>query len=404
MDLYSKSGLTLPYLKDTEIERWYEEGQQKIKYTRIWLVLGTEANEFIENLDRSYNDKNLTSVSRNDMGGLCEVSAVYGERYWDDGQQEWYTVSGGRITHHLSRWVTNSPSAIKSFCNYAIGRAIYKDGVSVSCSPISGEPKVLCEASWDAQDEDELEEDDGSGDSGDGGFDDGDDDEEEGDGEEEGDIIKETSEAVQFSSTTESLTIDRKTIEENDPDILGSPKALEVLALLEAGQVAWQDSKSNSLITKSGWYRVTNNTLSFKEGPVVDDDSLTPEKINKIKSKLDNPPTFIFPVIRCSITSKIESGDNFTVNHMTGDMSSVGMKQQTILAGGTGIAAPQFMPTNTTDSTYQFETFWVYEGSSFDQSQNFQKIDKKGTLVFVGTQTASYRTVTQIQGKIQVVK
>ena len=397
MDLYSKSGLTLPYLKDTEIERWFEEGQQKIKYTRIWLVLGTEANEFIEHLDRSYNDKNLTSVSRNDMGGLCEVSAVYGERYWDDGQQEWYTVSGGRITHHLSRWVTNSPSAIKSFCNYAIGRAIYKDGVSVTCSPISGEPKVLCEASWDAQDEEELEEDDGSGDggSGDGGFDD--DDEEEG---EEEDMVKETGEAVQFSSSTESLTVDRKAVEENDIEVTNLPGVLEIIALLEAGQVSWQDTKNNTMISKNGWYRVTNNVLALKEGPVNTNDELTPEKVNLAKSRLDNPPTFIFPVIRCSLSTKIESADKMTVENMTGDLSNVGKTMESISAGGTSISAPQFTPLNTTSTQYAFETKWIYEGSSYDQSSTFEKTNKKGELRFVGNKTASYRTITQLKSGI----
>lgn len=382
MDLYSKSGLTLPYLKDTEVERWYEEGQQKIKYTRIWLVMGTEANDFIENLERSYNGKNLTSVSRNDMGGLCEISAVYGERNWDDGEQEWYTVSGGRLTHHLSKWVKNNAASIKSFCSYAVEKAIYKDGVSVSCSPVAGDPYVLCEASWDAQDEDDIEDDDP--------------DNPDYNPDEEEEDIKETGQSVQFSSSTESLTVDRKAVEENDVEVTNLPGVLEIIALLEAGQVSWQDTKTNTMITKNGWYRVTNNVLALKEGPVNTNDELTPEKVNLAKSRLDNPPTFIFPVIRCSLSTRIESADKMTVENMTGDLSNVGQTMESITAGGTSISAPQFTPLNTTSSQYSFETKWLYEGSSYDQSSTFEKTNKKGELRFVGNKTASYRTVTQL--------
>ena len=392
MDLYSKSGLTLPYLKDTEVERWFEEGQQKTKYTRIWLVKGTEANDFIENLDRSYNDKNLSSVSRNDMGGLCEVSAVYGERYWDDGEQEWYTVSGGRLTHHLSKWVANNPSSIKAFCSYAVGKAIYKDGVSVSCSPVAGDPKVLCEASWDAQDEDGMDDDP---DNPDDDPDNPDDDPEE----EEEEAIKETGESVQFSSSTESLTVDRKAVEENDVEVTNLPGVLEIIALLEAGQVSWQDTKTNTMITKNGWYRVTNNVLALKEGPVNTNDELTPEKVNLAKSRLDNPPTFIFPVIRCSLSTRIESADRITVESMTGDLSNVGHTMESITAGGTSISAPQFTPLNTTSTQYAFETKWIYEGSSYDQSSQFEKTNKKGELRFVGNKTSSYRTITQLKSE-----
>ena len=54
-DIYSKSGLSLPYLIDTDIERWLEDGnKERLKYIRKWAVLGTEANNFINSLSNNY--------------------------------------------------------------------------------------------------------------------------------------------------------------------------------------------------------------------------------------------------------------------------------------------------------------------------------------------------------------
>ena len=54
-DIYSKGGYKLPYLIDTDIERWLEDGNKECtRYIRKWAVLGTEANEFVTNLTTSY--------------------------------------------------------------------------------------------------------------------------------------------------------------------------------------------------------------------------------------------------------------------------------------------------------------------------------------------------------------
>lgn len=268
IELYSKSGLKLPYLIDTDLERWYEEGKEKIKYIQKWAVLGTEANDFISGLSTAYNGKALTATSREDRGALTIITVTYGDAEATNSNEEfeWWTVSGGLYTRHRSKWVENTPTAIKAFCASCISQATYKDGCSVSCSPQAGEQMVLCEATFSDRPDTEEEDTEG-GDGGDGG--------EGGDGgsgnggETESDT-KETGKSVQFSSSVETITLDYDTLKEKHPKIKSNQEALQVITLMENGSVTWQEA-NGGIIQKSGWYKVSNNTLALKEGPIISD-------------------------------------------------------------------------------------------------------------------------------------
>lgn len=391
-DLYSKQGISLPYLIDIDKEKWIAEGAEKVKYIQKWAVLGSEANAFIEGLTTSYNGKALTSTSREDRGAMCIITATYGEANFtnNDGEQEWWSLSGGKYTKHKTKWVSNNASAIRAFCESCKAQATYQDGVSVSCNPIAGEPKVLCEAQWTEEDADEGggEEDTESG-GGSGGS---------GGDQEEEESNKETGKAVQFSSTTETLILDHDTLVKKHPKITDNKDALKIIPLLESGSVSWQESKgANGIPSKTGWYRVTNNTLALKEGPIVDNENLTPELVGEIKRILDNPPQFIFPVIRATVSNRVESSDNMSIKAMTSDLGNVGSKSQSISAGGSAVGAPQLKPLNTTDTMgLTFQTQWLYEGASYDQGSTHTKA-LNGKLKFVGEVTKSYRTITEVQ-------
>ena len=390
-DLYSKEGISLPYLIDIDKEKWIADGNEKVKYTQKWAVLGTEANAFIEGLTTSYNGLALTSTSREDRGALCIITATYGEAVFtnNQGEQEWWSLSGGKYTKHKTKWVSNNASAIRAFCETCKAQATYQDGVSVSCNPIAGEPKVLCEAQWTEEDteagggEGDTETGGGSGGSG---------------GDEEEESNKETGKAVQFSSTTETLVLDHDTLVQKHPKITENKDALKIIPLLESGSVSWQVSKgSNGIPSKTGWYRVTNNSLALKEGPIIDNENLTPELVGEIKRILDNPPQFIFPVIRATVSNRVESSDNMSIKAMTADLGNVGSKSQSISAGGSNVGAPQLKPLNTTDTMgLNFQTQWLYEGASYDQGSTHTKA-LNGKLKFVGEVTKSYRTITEVQ-------
>lgn len=390
-DLYSKEGISLPYLIDIDKEKWIADGNEKVKYSQKWAVLGTEANAFIEGLTTSYNGLALTSTSREDRGALCIITATYGEAVFtnNQGEQEWWSLSGGKYTKHKTKWVSNNASAIRAFCESCKAQATYQDGVSVSCNPVAGEPKVLCEAQWTEED---AEAGGGDGDTESGGGSGG------SGGDEEEESNKETGKAVQFSSTTETLILDHDTLVKKHPKITENQDALKIIPLLESGSVSWQESKgANGIPSKTGWYRVTNNSLALKEGPIVDNENLTPELVGEIKRILDNPPQFIFPVIRATVSNRVESSDNMSIKAMTADLGNVGSKSQSISAGGSTVGAPQLKPLNTTDTMgLQFQTQWLYEGASYDQGSTHTKA-LNGKLKFVGEVTKSYRTITEVQ-------
>ena len=390
-NLYSKKGLKLPYLLDTDIERWIEDNREKTKYVQKWVVLQTEANTFVNALSTSYNGKALTSTSREDRGAMCIITVTYGDANFtnNNGEQEWWSVSGGLYTRHRSKWVENNPTSIKAFCASCISQATYKDGCSVSCNPQSGESMVLCEATWqdkpnDNNDDDEEDNPEG-GDGGDGG--DG--------GNTEQPTTKESGKSVQFSSSTESITIDFEQLKKKHPKILANPDVLKIITLMENGSVSWQD-KNGEIVTKAGWYKVSNNNLALKEGPVIDNEKITPELVGEIKRLLDNPPTFTFPVIRCSVTNKVESSDRMSIQGMVGDLSGVGGKTTSISAGGAVVKAPELTPLNVVGiEGMQFKTSWIYEGASYDNGNSYSKaVD--GKTRFVGEVTKSYRTVTEL--------
>ena len=333
----------------------------------------------------------MTATSREDRGALTIVTATYGDTAFSNsnGECEWWSVSSGLYTRHKTKWITNSPSAIKSFCASCISEATYKDGCNVSCSPVAGEDLVLCEATWSEKPEDR----DGGG----GDDDDGDNGGDNGGGNDDGnkDDTKTTGKSVQFSSSTETITLDYETLKEKHPKIKANPDALKVITLMENGSVSWQEA-NGGLIEKSGWYKVSNNTLALKEGPVVTNDKITPELVGEIKRILDNPPQFTFPVIRCSVTSKVEGSSNMSINSMVADLGSVGTKSQSINAGNSAVGAPELKPLNVLGMDgLTFKTNWIYEGSSYDNGGTYSKA-VNGKLKFVGEVTKSYRTVTEL--------
>lgn len=206
---------------------------------------------------------------------------------------------------------------------------------------------------------------------------------------------KETGKSVQFSSSTETITLDYEQLKEKHPKIKANPDALKVITLMENGSVSWQEA-NGGLITKSGWYKVSNNTLALKEGPVVANDNITPDVVGEIKRILDNPPQFTFPVIRCAVTSKVEGSNNMTIQSMVSDLGSVGTKTASINAGGANVGAPELKPLNVTGMDgLTFQTQWIYEGSSYDNGGTYSKA-VNGKTKFIGEVTKSYRTITEL--------
>ena len=330
----------------------------------------------------------MTATSREDRGAITVITATYGDAAFSNsnGECEWWSVSSGLYTRHKTKWVSNNPSSIKSFCAQCIGEATYKDGCNVNCNPIAGEDLVLCEATWSEKPEDRDSgggDEEGDNNGGDGGDGDGKDD------------AKQTGKSVQFSSSTETITLDYDLLKSKHPKIKDNPDALKVINLLENGSVTWQEA-NGGLIEKTGWYKVSNNTLALKEGPVVSNEQITPELVGEIKRILDNPPQFTFPVIRCSVTSKVEGSSSMSINSMVADLGSVGTKTESISAGNSAVGAPQLKPLNVLGiEGLTFITKWIYEGSSYDNSGTYSK-SVNGKLKFIGEVTKSYRTVTEL--------
>jgi hypothetical protein len=118
--------------------------------------------------------------------------------------------------------------------------------------------------------------------------------------------------------------------------------------------------------------------------------------VGEIKRILDNPPQFTFPVIRCSVTSKVEGSNNMTIQSMVGDLGSVGVKTSSISAGGSNVGAPELKPLNVTGiDGLTFQTQWIYEGSSYDNGGTYSKA-VNGKTKFIGEVTKSYRTITEL--------
>ena len=401
-DLYKKEGSQLPYLIDTRYQKWTSEGVVKEKYERRWVVLISEITSFIEALDISYNELALVSVERDDRGGMSIVTATYGDaglsdEFLDaDGELTWWTLSNGVYTYHIKRWVNNNPDDIKAFCNHCKSAYGYEDKeVSVMCNPIAGEARVMCEASF-SRTEEEV--------SGDSGGDYGED-EEDPDETEEADGIQVT------TSLQELLIPTKEYVAYNFHHGAPNDTIFDIAQDVKAGKlVAKRKGDLGGFITQDGWYDASEDNPQGWTTPKYGfaDEKWSPSQVATVIDWLSGTYTLPIICIHVSISTKKTSADKIKVSSITGMMSGVGSKSDTISVGGASMAIPAALEKvqDPSGHEYYLETKWFYEGASFDANSVQVKTKSKlstmvdGTSVresktyYEGRITHSYRTVT----------
>ena len=406
-ELYKKEGIDLPYLIDTRYTKWTSEGVVKEKYQRRWVVLISEINSFIETLDVSYNEFALASVERDDRGTMSVLTATYGDaglsdEFLDkDGELAWWTLSNGVYTYHIKRWVDNNPDSIKDFCISCRTSYDYEDKeVSVTCNPIAGESRVLCEATF-TRTEEEI-----NGEGGDSGSGDGDDETEEADG-------------IQVTSSVQEITLDTHTAVAKNFKLLMSDTVFKIAQDVKAGKlVCKRAGELGGYIKQDGWYDATDDNPQAWAEPIykIEPDSRWTEwYIMQINNAMAGTYTATVPCIHVSISTKKTSQDKIKVSSFTGMMSGVGATSDTISIGGASISIPESLKkvTDSAGNEYEATTRWLYEGASFDGSSVRAKTKPKLTTsadgkpvrelkkYYEGRVTHSYRTVTTVYPNCQ---
>lgn len=401
-ELYKKEGIDLPYLIDTRYTKWTSEGVVKEKYQRRWVVLISEINSFIEALDVSYNEFALASVERDDRGTITVVTATYGDaglsdEFLDkDGELAWWTLSNGVYTYHIKRWVDNNPDSIKDFCISCRTSYGYEDKeVSVTCNPIAGESRVLCEATF-TRTEEEINGEGGDSGSGDG---DGDDETEEADG-------------IQVTSSVQEITLDTHTAVSKKLDLPVAAREFEIAHGVKTGKlVCKRVGDLGGYIKQKGWYDATDDNPQAWAEPIYKIEKQTWDEpyITKINNAMAGTYTAMVPCIHVSISTKKTSQDKINVSSFAGMMNDVGALSDNISIGGVSMSIPKSIKVKDSDGNeYPATTKWLYEGASFDGSSVRAKTKSKLTTsadgkpvrelkkYYEGRVTHSYRTVTTL--------
>lgn len=379
--LYKKADVELPYNIDTRMFKWVQEGETKQKYEQKWVTYTEQANSFIEQLPHSYEGLSLQTPSREDRGPLTIITVTYGdseltEDYVGDGEITWWTLSSGVYTFHVKKWVTNTPDAIKTWCEYCMSSYGYEDEeVSVDCSPVAGEPRVMCHATF-TPDIETNEANDPTTD-------------EEG-GEEE---VKEEAQSINCSSQI---------------DVVGNTKEqyamarypynyqhiLEVLDAVEGGRVVYRNSGDfGGRVKLSGWYSTDDTNPNALDTPIYTD---TTSQVAQWKASLEVLPDILVPSLRVSISNKLTSKNMITPQSMSSKMLKAGNKTDQISSGGFTLSAPaaNMEVEDTQGNKYKIEqTKWLYEGCSYDvTATKARKSYKTGKTFYEGTCSESWRT------------
>lgn len=390
--LYQREDIELPYNIDSRFFKFVQDGETKEKYEQRWVVLTENVNSFIEALPVSYESLALSDVSRDDRGPLTVVTANYGdtglsEDYNGDGELTWWTLSSGIYTYHIKRWVDNNPTAIKEFCDRCMTSYGYeKNEVSVSCNPIAGEPRVMCEGTFTPDVETDIENDPTT---------------DWGDGEEETET--EEAESFQCSSTIDTLTPSAALYLEKKLGVYDGRDIVKIINAVEAGEVSYREAGSmGGRITTNGWYSTDDTNPNALDNPVYSESGdCTKDNVDKARVLLKNIPDVMVPSLRVTVVKKIKSADKVSMSTLTGKMSNAGSMSDSISSGNISVNAPAIQKGWDAEGTeYPIKkTVWLNEGASFDAPSVRKRSSlTTGKVYYEGTMSESYRSVSYLEG------
>ena len=387
--LFTRSGLQLPYNIDTRFFKWVQEAEQKEKYEQRWAVLTVAVNPFVEALPKSHNGLALSNVSREDRGPLTIVTVTYGDGELssdkEDGEISWWTLSGGVYTYHIKRWVSNTPDAIKAFCNHCISSYGYeKEEVNVQCSPVAGEARVMCEATF-TPDVEVNEEDDPTTEW-----------EEDTPPEE---TESENAESFQCSSTIDTLTPSAALYLELKLGVHDGRGIIKIVNAVEAGEVTYREAGSmGGRIKNAGWYSTDDTNPNALDSPVYSESGdETKDNVDQARVLLKSIPDVMVPSLRVTMVSKVTSSSKVSMSTLTGKMSGAGSMSDSIGS----ISTPAITYGWDAEGTqYPVKSVkWLKEGASFDGTSVRKRSSlTTGKTFYEGTMSESYRSVAILAG------
>lgn len=424
--LYQREDIELPFNIDSRFFKFVQDGETKEKYEQRWVVLTENVNSFVEALPVSYENLALSDVSRDDRGPLTVVTANYGdtglsEDYNGDGELSWWTLSSGVYTYHIKRWVDNNENAIKAFCEYCKSSFGYSDEeVSVSCNPIAGEPRVMCEGTFTPTQYD----------GGSGGGDDFNDDE----ADEEG--MTEDANGVQFNTSMNSMTVPVKSYVAHKLGITvgEADKIIKLVNRVDNGELVYkkQGTYGAQMPAVSGWYLADDNPQALQNPPEVAEDSIcTPDNVANCRLAMNAVPEAQFISIKVSATTTVKSRERLTTQKLQNKLGETGKVTKGEVAqsagsafngsteeypndipgssGGMGInknpeinigkikmQIPKncWVATDPEGYTYPLECSWINEGMSFDSTTVKSKYSTDRRVYYQGTMVQSYGTIS----------
>lgn len=423
--LYQKPDIELPYNIDNRYSKSIQDGITKEKWECRWVVLTENVNDFITNLAKSYNELALVDVTRDDRGPLTVITANYGDSglsdaYNGDGEISWWTFGGSVYSYHIRRWVNNTPIDIKNFCESCLKNYGYsRSEVTVSCNPVAGEPRVMCEGTFTPNLDNTDEEGDYSG----GDFDDN-------EADEEG--LVEQGNSIQFNSSTDSMAVPVNSYVsvKLGCTLADADNLIELVGRVDSGELVYREAGTygGSMPPTSGWYYADDNPQSLRKPAVTEDAIRTAENVAKCRAAMQNVPEASFTSIRVTTTSTISSRTKITNQTLQNKFNETGKTQQgsvgnfggsannggqnpendipgtngnlgiennpTLNAGGAQIQIPTncWVATDPEGHTYPLVCGWLNEGTSFDATTVKSNYTTDRRVYYTGTMSQSYRT------------
>lgn len=319
--LYQKPEVELPYNIDNRYSKSIQDGITKEKWECRWVVLTEEVNEFITNLSQSYNELALVDVTRDDRGPLTVLTANYGDSgltngYDGDGEISWWTFGGSVYSYHIRRWVTNTASAIKDFCTSCTKDYGYtKDEVTVTCNPVAGEPKVMCEATFTPNIENIDEDGNYSG----GSFNDD-------EADEEG--LVEQGNSIQFTSSTDSMAVPVNSYVsvKLECSLSDAEELITLVGRVDSGELVYREAGTygGSMPPISGWYYADDNPQALRKPAVVEEGIKTADNVAQCRAAMQNVPEASFTSIKVTSTSTISSRQKITNQTLQNKLNQTG--------------------------------------------------------------------------------
>lgn len=421
--LYQKPDIELPYNIDNRYSKSIQEGITKEKWECRWVVLTEEVNEFITNLEKSYNELALVDVTRDDRGPLTVLTANYGDSgltngYDGDGEISWWTFGGSVYSYHIRRWVTNTPTDIKDFCTSCVTTYGYtKEEVTVTCNPVAGEPRVMCEATFTPNIENLDEEGNYSG----GDFNDD-------EADEEG--LIEQGNSIQFTSSTDSMAVPVISYVslKLGCNLWDAEHLVKLVGRVDSGELVYREAGTYgaTMPPTSGWYYADDNPQALRKPAISEQGNITADNVAKTRAAMQNVPEASFTSIKVTTTSTISSRQKITNQTLQNKLNQTGEEQKgevgwgsgqtggqnpendipgtngnmgitnnpSLNAGGAKIQIPKscWVATDPEGHTYPLVCGWLNEGTSFDATTVKSNYTTDRRVYYTGTLSQTYRT------------